>query len=131
MIKTLPHHPRAAPHLRRGQRGVTGVAVAAHALAEIYSTVTALPLSPRITPGQAGQMIRKNILSCAEIVPLNGVDYEAVIQRMIGLGLPGGAIYDALHVRAAEKAGVDQLLTFNRRDFERMPPEDPVTLTVL
>lgn len=35
---------------------------------------------------------------------------------------------DALHVVAAEKAGADELLTFNGRDFRRMSPEDPTWL---
>ena len=42
-----------------------------------------------------------------------------------------GAVYDALHVRAAEEAGADELHTFNGRDFRRMPPEPPCRLVVL
>lgn len=47
---------------------------------------------------------------------------------MTRLGLTSGAIYDALHVVAAEKVDADQLLTFNGRDFRRMPPEDPTVV---
>ena len=50
---------------------------------------------------------------------------------MTRLGLSGGAIYDALHVRAAEKAHVKKLYTFNGRDFRRMPPSPPTELVVL
>jgi predicted nucleic acid-binding protein len=50
---------------------------------------------------------------------------------MADLGLTSRAVYDALHVRAAEKAEVDELLTFNGRDFRRMPPADPIRLVIL
>lgn len=50
---------------------------------------------------------------------------------MTRLELTSGAVYDALHVVAAEKVDADQLLTFNGRDFRRMPPEDPTDLVIL
>jgi len=40
-------------------------------------------------------------------------------------------VYDALHVLCAEKASAEELRTFNGRDVRRMPPEAPITLTVL
>ncbi len=73
--------------------------------------------------GEARSLIRRNVVPKAEIVDLTGADYEAVIERMLELGLLGGVIYDALHVMAAEKAGADRLVTINRRDFERIPSQ--------
>jgi predicted nucleic acid-binding protein len=35
----------------------------------------------------------------------------------------GGAVYDAIIARAAEKVKVDKLLTFNVRHFRRVWPE--------
>jgi predicted nucleic acid-binding protein len=38
------------------------------------------------------------------------------------LGLRSGAIYDALHVRCAERAGCDRILTYNTAHFARFTP---------
>jgi len=50
---------------------------------------------------------------------------------MSDLGLRSGAVYDALHVRCAESPPVQEIRTFNGRDFRRMPPADPTELVVL
>lgn len=129
VISELPQHAKAAPLLRAAHRDA--FCVATHALAELYAALTTLPLSPRLTSGQAQALIQQNVMAKAEIVPLNADDYEEVIDRMTRLGLSGGAVYDALHVRAAEKAQVGKLYTFNGRDFRRMPPAPPTELIVL
>ena len=54
-----------------------------------------------------------------------------MIEQVTNLELTGGIIYDALHLRAAEKAGVDRLVTFNRRDFERLAVETTLELVFL
>lgn len=50
---------------------------------------------------------------------------------MVDRGVESEAIYDALHVRGAEKPSADELRTFNGRDFRRIPPTDPTQLVVL
>lgn len=129
VIAALPQHVKAAPILREAHRD--GFYVASHALAEMYSVLTTLPLSPRLTTAQAQTLIDQNILAKAEIVLLDADDYAGVIRRMSGLGLLGGAIYDGLHVRAAEKVQAEALYTFNGRDFRRMPPSRPTELVAL
>ena len=132
LVRDHPHHGRAAPVVRacHGDPDRT-LLVSAHALAETYSTLTSLPVKPPIPPARAIEMIQESVLSIAEVVPLDGDDYRAVLDRMAALGLVSGAVYDGLHVRAAEKAGADELHTFNDRDFRRMPPEPPCRLVVL
>ncbi len=107
------------------------MAVSAHTVAETYSTLTAIPLARRITPVEAERLIRESVLSVAEVIALDGDDYSALLARMAALGLSSGAIYDALHVRAAEKVEADELVTFNGRDFLRFPPASPTRLVVL
>ena len=46
-----------------------------------------------------------------------------MIQRMADLNLAGAVIYEALILRAAERAGVERVLTFNVDDFRRLWPE--------
>ncbi len=106
--------------------------ISGHALAECYSSLTALPLSPAVTPGQARRLIEENVAEAAvEIVSLEGPEYLTVLQRMADLGLESGAVYDAMHVRSAEKASADELRSFNGKDFRRMPPSGETELVVL
>jgi hypothetical protein len=58
-------------------------------------------------------------------------EYLTVLQRMADLGLESGAVYDVLHVLAAEKASADEPRTFTGQDFRRMPPSEPTELVVL
>ncbi len=130
-VSAHEQHERALPYLKRALAGEIDMVVSAHTLAELYATLTVLPITPGITSGQAQDLIRDNVLSSAEVVGLDASDYVAVIERMARLGLVSGAIYDALHVRAAERAEADQLVTCNGRDFRRMPPTPPTELIVL
>jgi predicted nucleic acid-binding protein len=103
--------------------------VAAHALAETYATLTAM--RPRLTPTGVLDLMQQGALRFARVVALDGDDYLAVLSRLARIGLTSDAVYDALHVRAAEKAGADELVTLNGRDFRRMPPASPCRLVVL
>lgn len=132
LVPALSQHEKAAPHLEAVHRGETTLVISGHALAECYSSLTALPVSPAITPGQARRLIEENIAEAAdEIVGLGGPEYLGVLQRMTDLGLESGAVYDALHVLCAETASADELRTFNGADFRRMPPEGSTDLVVL
>jgi len=71
----------------------------------------------------AARAIDHNVLRVATLVALTSDDYAAVVANMAELGITGGAIYDAPIARAARKADVDRLLTFNPRDFKRVWPE--------
>lgn len=126
-----PRHAAARPFLEACHGGNRVLLVAAHALAEVYATLTVLPVSPRISRREAERLLQANVATVAEVVPLDVGDYEAVVGRMAALGLVSGAVYDGLHVRAAEKAQADELVTFNGQDFQRMPPGAPCRLVVL
>lgn len=132
LVPALPQHGTAAPHLEAAKRGEVHLLLSAHALSECYASLTALPVSPHITPGQARRLVEENLAEPAdEIISLAPDDYRRALRRMTGLGLESGAVYDALHVICAEKASADELRTLNGRDFRRMPPEGPTTLSVL
>ena len=132
LVRALPQHEKAAPHLEAAARGEMDLVISTHALAECYASLTSLPLSPKIAPGQARRLIEENVASNAEtIVTIGADDYLDVLQRMSDLGLQSGSVYDGLHVQCAEKASVAELRTFNGRDFRRIPPADPIELVVL
>jgi predicted nucleic acid-binding protein len=91
--------------------------------------LTALPVRPRIGPAAARALVRENTESAAEIVTLSANDYDRTIERLARLGIGGGAVYDALIARAAEKSGVEQLVTLDERDFLRVWPEGRRVIT--
>ncbi|MBI1865510.1 MAG: PIN domain-containing protein [Nitrospirae bacterium] len=123
LVEPHPHHHRALPWLRKAKEGAFGFVVCSHTVAEVYAVLSTLPVSPRITPGLAWRLVHEGVLSSASVVSLSSSDYAATIKRMSDLGLSGGIVYDALIVKAAQKADVDRLLTFNVDDFKRAWPE--------
>ena len=90
-----------------------------HALAEVYATLTALPLKRRISPDEARRLVEDTVLDRLEVIPLSSADYRTVLRQVADRGLGSGAIYDALHAHCVRKEGVDQILTYNLSDFER------------
>jgi predicted nucleic acid-binding protein len=122
IVEAHPAHERALPWLARARSGRIGYLVAAHSVAEVYAVLSTLPLSPRIAPGLARQLVRENLLSAARVVTLSARDYAAVIDDLGDLGLSGGTVYDALIARAARKAKADRLLTLNPKHFARVWP---------
>jgi predicted nucleic acid-binding protein len=121
-VPAHPRHDRAFERVRRALSGDDRLLTAAHSLAEVYSVLTTLPLSPRISPGAAARIIRENLEGRAEILPLTVADYLAVVRDLGDQGLPGGVIYDALACRAAVAGGAEVILTFNAKDFRRAWP---------
>ena len=123
LVETHPNHTRAFPWLQKAKAKTFSGFVAAHSIAELYNILTVLPIRPRILPAIAVQAIQRDVLDQLEVVSLAREDYTAVIEHLSALGIIGGAIYDALILRAAVKANVDQVVTFNANDFARVYPE--------
>jgi predicted nucleic acid-binding protein len=124
IVDQLPNHAAALACYRRlaqPRRGPKAVC-STHVLAECYATLTALPLPRRIQPAEATRLIEENFLVHLDVVPLSAADYKVVLTRVTTLGMRSGAIYDALHVRCAERAGCDRIITYNVTDFERLAP---------
>lgn len=55
---------------------------------------------------------------------------DVAVRRCIGIGASSGAIYDAIHLAAAEAAQVTALVTLNRADFERFRVETSPRIVV-
>jgi len=123
IVEAHPMHPHAFPWLVRAKSKEFDMAVAAHTLAEVYAVLTTLPLIPRITPGAARRLIHDNIETTAKIISLSWQDYVSVIKNLSDSELPGGIIYEGLIIKAAQKADVKKILTFNVNDFKRVWPE--------
>jgi predicted nucleic acid-binding protein len=112
VVDQLPNHRAAlACYTRLIQPRCPGPkpVCSTHALAECYATLTALPLARRIQSAEAARLIEENFLEHLDVVPLSTADYKTALARVSSLGLPSGAIYDALHVRCAEPVSLDHL----------------------
>jgi len=122
LVEIHPHHARAQPWLDRMGAGEITVFVTAHALAETYSGLTNLPITPRVQPHLAWELIRDTAAQ-ARVVPITAADYQRTMQRVAQRGLAGGIVYDALIATVAARLNVDGLVTFNVRHFQRVWPE--------
>ncbi|MBI1742654.1 PIN domain-containing protein [Candidatus Acetothermia bacterium] len=122
LVESHPNHVQALPWVQRAKRTEIEGMIAAHSLAELYAVLTSLPVRPRILPETAWRLIQENLFSDFEIITLSKADYRAVLQTLAKNQISGGATYDALITRAAEKAQVDRLLTLNADDFRRVWP---------
>jgi predicted nucleic acid-binding protein len=79
-------------------------------------------MTPRIHPSDALRIIERNILPLIQIVALGPEDYRAVISDKPAGDWRSGRIYDALHLRCAEKQHIDRVYTFNVREFQQLAP---------
>lgn len=122
-VPAHPRHERSIDRFRRALSGEYQMLASAHNLAEVYSVLTTLPLSPRIAPASAARIIRENMEQHVEIVPVTVADYLAVVHHLGDAGLAGGIVYDALACHAAIQAGATLILTFNPKDFRRLWPD--------
>lgn len=118
-----PHHPAAAAFLSDVLAGTLEGFCAAHSLGEAFSALTNLPLTPRISPSEAQQMIQHNILQGFTLVPAKPAFYEQAIQACAIAGALGGMVYDALLIETARSIPVDRIYTFNRRHYMQLAPD--------
>jgi len=130
IVQAHPLHNRALSWLKKAKAEEFELIVSSHTLAELYAVLSTLPVSPRIAPGLAWRLIHESVEPVATVISLSSSDYLATIKRVSDLGIVGGAVYDALIVRAARKSEADQLLTFNVDDFERIWPEGKTRITM-
>jgi predicted nucleic acid-binding protein len=117
LVEDHPVHSRAAAWLRT-PKGVARIA-SAHAFAETWAVLTALPIEPRIS-GQVALTALQRLGKIVTFIAPDKTTYADAAARCSSLGLRSGAIYDALHLICAESQHATCLLTFNERDFTRL-----------
>lgn len=97
-------------------------ACALHTLAEVYATMTALPVKDVIPPDQALLFVQE-VRDRFTIVALDEDEYVATLEHAAGRGLASGRIYDALLLRCAAKIKADVIYTWNLKHFKTIDPE--------
>lgn len=126
LLRHHPQHAVAFPHLLAAHEGKLEGVLTTHGLAELFATLTALPLKPRLRPVDADHMLRTSVRSRLKILPLTARHYSEALALTVAQGLGSGAIDDALHLVGARAARCDRLLTFNLRHFRALAPGDPL-----
>lgn len=97
-------------------------ACALHTLAEVYATMTALPVKQKIPSDQALRFVEEVRDRCA-IIALNEDEYYATIQECAAGHFTSGKIYDALLLRCALKSKAQCIYTWNIKHFQSLAPE--------
>jgi len=76
---------------------------AAHSLAELYSTLTRLPASHRVS-GEQAMLFLSDIAKRLTFIALEAEEYWSAITAAADTGIVGGMTYDALLARCAIKS---------------------------
>jgi predicted nucleic acid-binding protein len=90
------HHHAAVARWWNGQ----DIALSGHALAETYSVLTRLPGDARLAPDDAARLIKARF---SEPFVLSSSRRRKLAETLSGLGIAGGAVYDALVALAAKE----------------------------
>ena len=122
-VRSHNHHIRAFELLRQLYDGKVSGILLAHGLSEMYSVLTKAPFVPRISPGEAFQLLTDRVLSNFEIVHLTTEEHAGTIRQCAYDGWSGGRIFDALHLQAARKAQCERIYTFDVRHFRQLAPD--------
>ncbi len=121
-VQSHPHHAQARPAVRRIANREDKGFISAHSIAEVYATLTRLPVQPRIHPLEAQRIFTVNLLPHFEVVLIETADYLDALNNMASHGWSGAKIYDALLLCCAAKCAVDRIYTFNLGDFQQLAP---------
>lgn len=129
LIQKHPHHLIAFPHFQSVRAGSTHGFLTTHGLAELFATLTALPLKPRLLPAEVERLIETSVLKYFEQIPLGPKEYRDALRLVVRQNLASGAIYAALHLVGARVATCQTLYTLNLRHFQAIAPGDPILAT--
>lgn len=129
LLQQHPHHGAALPHFRAAREGGTQAHLTTHALAELFATLTSLPIKPRLLPADARRLIDTSVLKHFALISLGPTEYQDALHLTATQNLAGGAIYDALHLVGARTAGCTALYTLNLRHFRALAPGDAMIVS--
>lgn len=93
-----------------------------HSLAEVYATMTALPVRPTVAPEQAFLLLQE-ITDRFTTVVLDETEYLQTLRDLAGRRLSGGKIYDALLLACAKKCRAETIYTLNVKHFRQIAPD--------
>ena len=93
-----------------------------HSVAEVYATMTALPVKEVIPPDQALLFVEE-VRARFTLVALSDDEYFSTIEQAAARGMVSGRIYDALLLRCAAKVKAETIYTWNFKHFRALAPD--------
>lgn len=87
-----------------------------HTITEVFATLTGGNLQIRVDAGVAVEMVQKR-LAHLDIVDVTVAEAIEGLKQARQRGVRGGRTHDFIHALAAQKSGVEELLTADRNDF--------------
>ena len=123
-VDQLANHPTCFSTFATYSSGKHTAVCASHAVAEVYSVLTALPVPRRVSPLEARRIIDESILGRLGVIDLDAEDYRWAVDTVSDAGLASRIVCDGLHLAAARKAGCGRIFTYNVRHFRRIAPPE-------
>jgi predicted nucleic acid-binding protein len=114
-----PHHQASLKRLSAANKRKSACAM--HTLAEVYATMTALPVKDVIPPDQALLFVQE-VRDRLTIATLTEQEYYMTIEQAATLHFTSGRIYDALLLRCAAKVKAETIYTWNLKHFRAISP---------
>jgi len=114
-----PHHQASLKRLSAANKRKSACAM--HTLAEVYATMTALPVKDVIPPDQALLFVQE-VRDRLTLVTLTEEEYYTTIEQAAALHFTSGRIYDALLLRCAAKVKAETIYTWNLKHFRAIRP---------
>ncbi len=127
-LEAHAHHRRARVWLRAVVDADIEAFVSRHALAETWAVLTRLPMTPRLSSIEALRVVERLLEDGFVPIDMTADVYDAALRRCADAGLSSGAVFDALHLAAAESVGADLMLTFNVKHFRPLVREGSPTI---
>ncbi len=100
----------------------TNTSCSVHSLAELYATLTKLPVRPAIPPEQAILFI-EDLPKHLTLIRLDETDYLSAVRQLAERKQTGGLIYDALLLSSARKSKAKAIYTYNLKHFRELAPD--------
>jgi len=114
-----PHHQASLKLLSVANKRKASCAM--HTLAEVYATMTALPVKDLIPPDQALLFVQE-VRDRLTVVTLTEEEYYTTIEQAAALHFTSVRIYDALLLRCAAKVKAETIYTWNLKHFRAINP---------
>ena len=123
LIEAHPFHEKSNSWLGKIVSKKEKGFISSHTLAELYSSLTTIPVVPKLRPDQVMHLLEESILKYFGIYEFKKEDYVNILKESSLYSLKGGMIYDALHIHAAKKIKAKTILTLNLKHFQLIWPE--------
>ena len=93
-----------------------------HSLAEVYATMTALPVRPLLSTEQAYLFVEQ-MMERLTVAALDASEYMSVIRELSDRRFVSGRVYDALLLACARKVQAEVIYTWNVQHFAQLAPD--------